>query len=107
MQQLFKDKVTGEEKVARMVAYCARKDVLDEILKDAHSPMEVYVDDKDKKVKVTKGLYATRSVSDFRVYIRETDCEADLGFLTVVWREAAYINGKSDSAWNLYGKYEM
>lgn len=105
MQKIFKDRVTGEEKVARMVAYCARKDVLDEILRDAHSPMDVYVN--DKKVKVTKGLYATRSASDFRVYIRETDSEADLGFLTVVWREAAYINGKDDSAWNLYGKYEM
>jgi len=105
MQQLFKDKVTGEEKVARMVGYCARKDVLDGILRDAHSPIEVWKD--GKKVITTKGLYASRSNGTFTVYIRETDSEAELGFLTVVWREAAYINGKDDSAWNLYGKYEM
>ena len=99
------DKVTGKEDLARMVGYCARKDVLDEILRDAHSPMEVYVN--GKKVKVSKGLYATRSASSFPVYIHETGAETYLGFLTVVWREAAYINGKDNSAWKLYGKYEM
>ena len=106
MQQYYLDAKDKEEHVARIVTYCARKDVIDEIHDKAHSLMDWY-NESGEKIKTTKAMFASSPKNGFRVFVRETGEETDMYMLTVIWREQAYINGRGDSIWHLYGKYKV